>query len=87
MKDGKMRVRLTRKLADEIDGIDLSQHAVGDSFDLAAREGELLMAEGWAQRERRGGRRSTVVLAFRRATDLGHDPGPGEESDDLSRAS
>jgi hypothetical protein len=80
-----MRVRLTRKLADEIDGIDLSHRQVGDTLDLPRRQGQLLIAEGWAQADRRGGHHSTVVLAFRRATDLGH--WPPDDADDLWRAS
>jgi hypothetical protein len=43
-----MQVRLTRKLAETIDGIDLSSHEVGDVFDLPAAEAQLLLAEGWA---------------------------------------
>jgi hypothetical protein len=30
-----MRVRLTRKLADEVDGIDLSAHVVGETFETS----------------------------------------------------
>lgn len=43
-----MRIRLTRKLADCVDGIDLSHYAVGDVLDLPEREAQLLIAEGWA---------------------------------------
>lgn len=43
-----MRVRLTRKLAECIDGVDLSSHRVGDVLALSRREAELLIAEGWA---------------------------------------
>ena len=82
----KMRVRLTRKLAEEIDGIDLSHDHVGDVIDLSTRDAQTLIAERWAERERRGeGPRESIVLAFRRAT----DPGPlrDDEEDHLSRAS
>lgn len=48
-----MRVRLMRKLAEQIDGVDLSSRAVGDVFELDPREAQLLMAEQWAIRERR----------------------------------
>ena len=81
-----MRVRLTRKLADEVDGIDLSGHVVGETFDLPTPDARMLMAEGWAQRERRHpGTGSTVVVAFRRET----DPGPlrRDNEDEQSRAS
>jgi hypothetical protein len=43
-----MQVRLTRKLADCIDGVDLSERAVGEIFNLADREALFLVAEGWA---------------------------------------
>jgi hypothetical protein len=45
-----MRVRLTRKLAECVDGVDLSEHREGDVLTLSAREAELLIAEGWAVR-------------------------------------
>jgi hypothetical protein len=41
-------LRLTRKLADVIDGVDLTGRAVGDVFKLPASEARLLIAEGWA---------------------------------------
>jgi hypothetical protein len=43
-----MRIRLTRKLADCLDGVDLSHYSVGDVLDLPGREAHLLIAEGWA---------------------------------------
>jgi hypothetical protein len=43
-----MRVRLTRKLSQFIDGIDLSNVREGDTIDLSAREALTLIAEGWA---------------------------------------
>ena len=43
-----IRVQLIRKLAEHIDGIDLSSYDVGDVFDLPRREAELLIREGWA---------------------------------------
>ena len=65
-----MRLWLIRKLADSIDGIDLSRHRVGDMIDLLGRDAQLLLAEGWAVVERRG-QTCARVLAFRRAN-LGH---------------
>jgi hypothetical protein len=50
-----MKVRLTRKLADRINGIDLSEHQVGDTLDLNALEANLILSEGWALPERRTG--------------------------------
>jgi hypothetical protein len=44
-----MKVRLTRKFADLINGIDLSKAHTGETLDLSARDAEILMAEGWAE--------------------------------------
>jgi hypothetical protein len=63
-------VRLTRKLAQRIDGIDLSESAVGDTLCLNTHDADLIVAEGWGERvicraddrerrERRPGRRSS----------------------------
>ncbi len=52
-----MRVRLTRKLADQIDGVDLEGHQVGDVLDLPSPEARLLLAEAWAAPERRASER------------------------------
>jgi hypothetical protein len=43
-----MRIQLVRKLADHLDGIDVSRYHEGDVFELSRREAELLIAEGWA---------------------------------------
>jgi len=48
-----MRVRLTRKLADLIDGVDLRGHEVDEVLDVSAKDARLLMAEEWAIAERR----------------------------------
>lgn len=40
-----MWVRLTRRLADRIDGVNLSAHRVGDVFEVTRHEAELLVAE------------------------------------------
>jgi hypothetical protein len=48
-----MWIRLTRKLADYLDGIDLTDYREGDLVFLRPRETELLIAEGWAQPLRR----------------------------------
>ncbi len=79
---GRMRVRLTLKLAEEIDGVNLTSCDAGDVLDLGPREAQMLIAEGWAVAERRVEGPSTVV-AFRRHTDLGHC----RDEDDESRAS
>jgi len=43
-----VRVRLTRRLANHIDGVDVSTRRVGDRFDVTRHDGDLLIAEGWA---------------------------------------
>ena len=47
-------VRLTRKYAEAIDGVDLSRNQVGDLLDLSARDARMLIAEGWAAPCERG---------------------------------
>jgi hypothetical protein len=42
------RVRLIRKVADYLNGIDVSRYEVDDVFELHPLEAELLIAEGWA---------------------------------------
>jgi len=46
-----MKVRLIRKFADLIDGIDLSGAKAGEVLDLPAHDANLLIAEGWAESE------------------------------------
>jgi hypothetical protein len=48
-----MKVRLTRKYADRINGIDLRGREPGDLLDLEPRDARLLLAEEWATVERR----------------------------------
>ncbi len=48
-----MRVLLRRKLAECIDGVDLSGRKTGDVFDLPLVDAQLLIAEQWAIAERR----------------------------------
>jgi hypothetical protein len=43
-----MEVRLIRKLADQLDGVDVSQYREGDVMDLPVNDAALLIAEGWA---------------------------------------
>jgi hypothetical protein len=62
-----MKVRLTRKLAERLDGIDVSSRQVGDVLDLTAREAGLLVAERWAVPERRSGTGSPPSIERRRA--------------------
>jgi hypothetical protein len=44
-----MLVRIKVKLADVLDGIDLSHSAEGDVINVAERDGAILIAEGWAE--------------------------------------
>jgi hypothetical protein len=46
-----MKVRLTRKLADRIDGVELEGCRVGDVLDLPSPDAQLLIAERWATPE------------------------------------
>lgn len=43
-----MKVRLTRKLAQALDGVDLSRRAVGEIIDCPQHDAEVLIGEGWA---------------------------------------
>lgn len=52
-------VVLTRKLAEVIDGIDLSDRRVGDRVPLSRAEARILIAEGWAEPTPRNERRQT----------------------------
>lgn len=54
-----MRVVLTRKFAEIIDGVDLSSRKVGDVFDASADDARLLIAEQWAFADRRAVPRSS----------------------------
>jgi hypothetical protein len=62
-----MKVWLTRKYAERIDGVDLSGRQIGDRMDLPQVEAQLLVAEQWALPDRRA--TSTPVERERRAGD------------------
>jgi hypothetical protein len=62
-----MKVRLTKKHAECIDGVDLTGRHVGDVMDLEPRDARLLVAERWAMPERR--KRSSPTEDRRRAED------------------
>jgi hypothetical protein len=49
----QMRVRLTRKLAERINDVNLKGAYVGDVLDLDEREARLLIAEEWATGQER----------------------------------
>ena len=44
-----LRVRITRKLADHLNGLDLSRVRVGDVLELSERDAAMLIREGWAE--------------------------------------
>ena len=44
-----VRIRLTRKLAGHLNGIDVSNQRVGDIMELPDKAGAMLIAEGWAE--------------------------------------
>lgn len=48
-----MRVRVIRKLADRVDGIDLSHCGVGRLIELSDAQGRIIVAERWAEYARR----------------------------------
>ena len=48
-----MKVRLTKKLANAIDGVDLIGCEPGDVFELPPEKARLIVAERWAIPERR----------------------------------
>jgi hypothetical protein len=77
-----VKVRLTRKLARYVDGIDLSSHEVGDVFDLPPEQARLVIAENWAIPERRTSDNSSSE--HRRRVD---DQRPDPPDDRLLRAS
>jgi hypothetical protein len=43
-----VKLRLTRKFAQRINGIDLSSVQAGDDIEVSEHEAEILMREGWA---------------------------------------
>jgi hypothetical protein len=45
---GAVKIRLTKKLAESIDGVDLERRRVGDVFEISDSEARLLVAEQWA---------------------------------------
>jgi hypothetical protein len=65
-----MWIRLTRKLADFLDGIDVSDRRVGDVFNLPTFDAHLLIAEGWAERYIACGRASQIDRSPSSAGDI-----------------
>jgi hypothetical protein len=63
-----MRVRLTRKLADEVDGTDVKGRVVGDVLELPLVEAHLLIAENRAVPEPRSAERPDFAYSEARAS-------------------
>ena len=63
-----MKVRLTKKLADRIDGVNLSTSRVGDVLELPEPEARLLIAEDWATPRERRREQSREIEHDRRTT-------------------
>jgi hypothetical protein len=78
-----MKVVLTRKLADSMDGIDVAAYRVGDVLDLSAAQAQLLVAERWATPERRRQRGGAPPAAERRRP---HPQADGESFDGMEQA-
>ena len=47
--ESTMRVKLIRKFANVLNGIDLTEMRVGDVVDLKPRHAAILVVEGWAE--------------------------------------
>jgi hypothetical protein len=60
-----MKVRLTRKLAESIDGVDLSHKRVGRIINVGRHDAQLLIAEGWGAPADTVGERTSDVRAER----------------------
>ena len=74
--DEVMCVRLTRKFADMIDGVDLSHAHVGDRLDVSPHDAQVLIAEGWAEQapKREASRRDVRSVATEKTHQRRHTP-------------
>lgn len=79
-----MKVVLTRKLADCIDGVDVAHYRVGDVMELAPKNAHLLIAERWATPDRRTQQGSAPEEERRRPVDPSPPP---SKHDAIRRAS
>jgi hypothetical protein len=76
-----MRVRLVKKVAQMIDGIDLRAYEPGDILDLEPSEARLLVEEGWAESRDRAVHRS-YASAF---SDMSEPPARGADRATLTK--
>jgi hypothetical protein len=65
MGPDEMKVRLTRKLADSIDGVDLSHKRVGRIINVGRHDAQLLIAEGWGAPAETAGERTSDMRGER----------------------
>ena len=71
-----MKVVLTRKLAEQLDGVNVKDRKVGDVLDLNPSEARALIAEQWAVPERRRFSALTIDVERRHhrdRSDVDHD--------------
>ena len=61
-----MKIRLTRKLANALNGMDLRSLAVGDEVELHDGFGQMLIAERWAEEVKTGDARPAADERHRR---------------------
>jgi hypothetical protein len=83
-----MRVRLIRKLADRLDGVDVSRCVEGDELDLDRTDARVLVAEGWARPVRRASelrRYASGALDSAKAADVPGAPRPRRRAEDRLR--
>jgi hypothetical protein len=45
-----LRIRLTRKFAERLNGVDLSAFRAGEVIELPDQAARMLLAEGWAEK-------------------------------------
>jgi len=76
-QSARVRVRLIRKIAEHVDGVDVTGHAVGETFELTSAEAALLVAEGWAVLASEDGAGRHGVGDGKATTDGGDGKSPG----------
>lgn len=80
----EMKVVLTRKLADCMDGVDVADRHVGDVLDLEPADARVLIAEQWAIPDRRREHDGFRVNDGRRVTDVRAETAGGTSSPEQS---
>ncbi len=72
-RQAALLVRLTLKLADRMDGIDVSRTRAGELIELSEPDAALLIAEGWAERINGNGNGNEHRMAEDAPTRAGRD--------------